>query len=94
MFFRTRDEARLAGNAAFAKAEREYANYENALPVPEKTPGQEAGEQYEAAKARALSEDVTPDAWENSPEVLAEYLPNSRSGAELWEEYKRNKRNR
>lgn len=92
--FRTRDEARLAGNAAFARAERDYANYVTALPSPEKTPGQEAAEQYKAAKTKALSEDVTPDAWENSPEVLEAYLPKSRSEAELWEEHKRNKRNK
>lgn len=89
--FRTSADARRAGLTARAKAHREYANYVNALPAPEMTPGQEAGEEYEAAKAKALSEGVTPDAWENSPEVRAAYLPDSRSGAELWEEYKRNR---
>ncbi|MCB5275920.1 hypothetical protein BJG92_03474 [Arthrobacter sp. SO5] len=90
--FRSRDDARRAGLTARAKAERNWANYQNALIVPAKTPGQEAAEEYESAKAEALSKCVTPDAWENSPEVRAAYLPDSRIGAELWEEYKRNKR--
>jgi len=90
--FRTRDEARLAGLTAQAKAERAYANYVNALPVPKKTAGQEVAEDYEAAKARALSEGVAPELWDNSPEVRAAYIPDSRTGAQLWEEYKRNKR--
>ena len=90
--FRTQDEARRAGNALFAKADRDYANYVNALPVPKKTPGQEAAEAYEAAKAEALSEEVTPEAWASSPEVRAKYMPDPRNGAELWEEHKRKKR--
>lgn len=89
--YRTRDDARRAGLTARAKADRAYANYVNALPVPKKTPGQLAAEEYEAAKAEALSKGVTLDAWENSPKVRAEYQPDSRSGAELWEEHKRKK---
>lgn len=89
--FRTRDEARRAGLTARAKAERNYANYENALPSPEQSPGQEAAEAYESARARAMSEGVSAEAWTNSPEVRAEYLPDGRSGAELWEQYKRSK---
>jgi hypothetical protein len=90
--FRTQDEARLAGLTARARAERAWANYKNALPVPRKTPGEEAAEAYEVAKAKALSAGVSADAWSNSPEVRAAYLPDSRSGAELWEEYKRNRK--
>lgn len=89
--FRTRDEARRAGLTARAKAERNYANYANALPSPERTPGREVADAYESAKARALSEGVRPEAWTNSPEVRAEYLPDSRTGAEIWEQYKRSK---
>jgi hypothetical protein len=89
--YRTRDEARRAGLTARAKADRAYANYVNALPVPTKTAGQEVAEDYEAAKARALSEGVAPELWDNSPEVRAAYLPDNRTGAQLWEEYKRTK---
>ena len=90
--FRTRDEARRAGLTARAGAERRYANYVNALPVPTKTPGQEAAEEDAAARARALSEGVPSETWDNSPEVRAKYLPDARSGAELWEEHKRNRK--
>jgi hypothetical protein len=87
--FRTQDDARRAGLTARARAERAYANYVNALPVVQKTPGQVAAAEYEDAKAQAIAAGVTPDAWENSPEVRAAHLPDNRSGAELWEEYKR-----
>lgn len=90
--FRAYDDARRAGLTARANAERRWANYQNAMIVPSKTPGQEAAEGYEAAKAKALSDGVSPDRWASSAEVRAKYLPDSRSGAELWEEYKRKKR--
>ena len=90
--FYTRDEARRAGNRAHGNAQQAYANYVNALITPERTSGEEAAEEYEAAKAEALARGVSLDAWENSPEVRAAFMPNTRSGAELWEEYKRNKR--
>lgn len=90
--FRTFDEARRAGLTAKARAARTYANYANALITPPLTPGQIAAQEYEAAKAEALSAGITRDAWENSPEVRAAYLPDSRTGSELWEEYKRNRK--
>lgn len=89
--FRSSDDARRAGLTARAQAHREYANYVNALPSPEKTPGQEAAEEYAAAKAKAFSEGVTADAWENSAPVRAVYLPEGKTPAQLWEEYKRTK---
>lgn len=92
--FRSEDDARRAGLSADSRAQREYDNYMNALILPPKTPGQEKAEEYEAAKAKALADGVTPDAWNNSPDVRAEYLPDGRTGAELWEEHKRQKRMR
>jgi hypothetical protein len=90
--FRTYDDARRAGLTARAKAERRWANYQNAIIVPSESPGQEAAEEYEAAKAKAVREGVSPETWANSAEVRANYLPDPRSGAELWEEYKRNRK--
>ncbi|MEE9095725.1 hypothetical protein [Pseudarthrobacter phenanthrenivorans] len=87
--FRSEDDARRAGLSVYARAQRDYANYVNALIVPAKTPGQEEAEEYEAAKAKAIAEGVSSDAWNNSPDVRAKYLPDSRTGAELWEEHKR-----
>lgn len=89
--FRSEDEARRAGQTARGRAERDYANYVNALIVPDKTPGQVKAEEYEEARAKALADGVSPDAWNNSPDVRAQYLPDSRTGAELWEEHKRTK---
>lgn len=88
-FFRTDVEARRAGFNAEAKAQREYANYVNALPVPTRTRGQEISDAYEAARTQALSEGVTAESWKYSAEVRAAYLPDMRDGHELWQESKR-----
>ncbi|MBP1135661.1 hypothetical protein JOE31_001893 [Arthrobacter sp. PvP023] len=90
-FFRTHDEARRAGFTAEAHAQREYANYVNALPIETKTVGQEANETYEAGRATAMSEGITPEAWAVSAEIRAAYLPETKTGAELWQEHKRNR---
>lgn len=90
-FFRTDVEARRAGFNAEAKAQREYANYVNDLPVPARTQGQEISDAYEASKAKALSEGVTPETWQSSAEVREAYLPDMRDGAELMREYRRNR---
>ena len=88
-FFRTDVEARREGFTAEAKAQREYANYMNALPVPVRSRGQEISDAYEAARAQALSEGITPEAWKNSAEVRGAYLPDMRDGHELWRDSKR-----
>lgn len=87
-FFRTNAEARRAAITAEANARREYANYVNAQPVPVRSRGQEVSDAYEAARAQALSEGVTPEAWKYSAEVRAEYMPDMRDGHELWRESK------
>lgn len=89
--YRTESEARRAGYTAEGKAQREYANYVNALPVAAKSRGQEISEAYEAAKAQALADGVTPEAWAASAEVRSAYL-DTRSGAELMQEHRRNRR--
>lgn len=90
-FFRTDVEARREGFTAEAKAQREYANYVNALPADTKTVGQETNEAYEAGRATAMSEGITPEAWAVSAEIRAAYLPETMTGAELWQEHKRNR---
>lgn len=89
--YRGEAEARKAAARAEGDAKRAYASYVNALPVPTKTRGQELHEAYEAAKAKALSEGVTREAWEASAELRAAYF-DTRTGAELMQEHKRNRR--
>ncbi len=89
--FRTDVDARHAGFNAEGKAQREYANYMNAQPVPVRSRGQEISDAYEASRAKALSEGVTPEAWQSSVEVREAYLPDMRDGAELMREYRRNR---
>lgn len=61
-FYRTDVEARRAGFAAEAKAQREYANHVNALPKPLRSRGQEISDAYEAGRSHALAEVFTPEA--------------------------------
>ncbi|MBT2567304.1 hypothetical protein J7I84_12515 [Arthrobacter sp. ISL-85] len=89
-FFRTDVEARHAGFAAEAKAQREYANYMNALPSTSPSAGQEQFVAYAAGRARAMSEGVTEEAWVSSPEIRKAYVPRQKTGAELMQEYRRN----
>lgn len=90
-FFRTDVEARRASITAEANAKREYANYVNDLPATKRTRGQEISDAYEASRAKALSEGVTPEAWAASAEVRGAYLPDFRDGTELWRDHKRNR---
>lgn len=90
-FFRTDVEARRAGITAAADAQRKYANYVNALPAETKSVGQEVNEAYETARAAAINEGITPEAWAVSAEIRAAYLPETKMGAELWREHKRNR---
>ena len=90
-FFRTEVEARREGITAAANAQRKYANYMNALPTETKSVGQEVNATYEAGRAAAMSEGITPEAWAVSAEIRAAYLPETKTGAELWLEHKRNR---
>jgi hypothetical protein len=88
-FWRSDDEARFHARTARGRASRAYANYVNALPVPDPTPGQMALADHREALAAFIADGGTEAQAAAFPHLLDTYK--SRSGYELYELHKRNR---
>jgi len=87
--WRSRDEARTAGGTARANAGRAYANYVNALPAEQFTPGQLALAEHREALAAFVDDGGTEAQAAAYPHLLDRYKV--RSGHEEYQQFKRNR---
>ncbi|SDL90285.1 hypothetical protein SAMN04487916_11753 [Arthrobacter sp. ov407] len=93
-FFRSEDNAKRAGNLAYGEALRYYNEWHFKKDLETKpTPGQEKAEAMRTGKQQALREGISEAEWDQFPEIRANYVAPTKSGAELWEEYKRGRGN-
>lgn len=86
--WRSDDEAKIFAYRARAQAGRDYANYVNALPVPELTAGQEALQDHREALAAFIEDGGTEAQAAAFPHLLERYRTN---GFQEYEQYKRNR---
>lgn len=87
--WRSPEEARFAARTARGRASRAYANYVNAVPVPEPTAGQIALADHHEALAAFIADGGTEAQAAAFPHLLDTYK--TRSGYELYELHKRNR---
>ncbi|MGX5718352.1 hypothetical protein [Arthrobacter sp. MAHUQ-56] len=87
--WRSPEEARYAARTARGQATRAYANYVNALPVPEPTAGQIALADHREALAAFISDGGTEAQAAAFPHLLDTYK--TRSGYDAWVQHKRNR---
>lgn len=87
--WRSREESRIAGDRARGETARAYANYVNALPVEQLTPGQIALAYHREALAAFIDDGGTEAQAVAYPHLLDRYKV--RSGREAYEEYKRSR---
>ncbi|MBP2413778.1 hypothetical protein JOF48_002577 [Arthrobacter stackebrandtii] len=97
---RSKQEADKAAEKAYSRALEEWRREENRLSgnrsyadtmaFEAMTPQQQATEAIRASKAGALTEGVTEEEWNSSPEIRALYSKSEKTGAELYAEWKAN----
>jgi hypothetical protein len=88
--FRSEASAKRAGKVAFEAAMRDFDAWHAKKELKtQPSPAQELVANLRAAKEKALSEGVTADEWDVSAEIRAHYFQPPKSGAELYEEWRR-----